>query len=42
MIDKFLKGNDAASTGDVDTDLPNPPNAADSIDWEPPTLTGEL
>lgn len=42
MIDKFLKGNDSAATGNVATDLPNPPNPADHIDWEPPTLTGEL
>lgn len=42
MIDKFLRGNDAAATGTFDTDLSNPPNHLDHIDWEPPTLTGEL
>lgn len=42
MIDKFLKGNDAAETGAFATDLPNRPNHLDHIDWTPPTLTGEL
>lgn len=42
MIDKFLKGNASAQTGGFDTDLPNPPSVNDHIDWEPPTLSGEL
>ncbi|WP_437733596.1 glucuronyl esterase domain-containing protein [Sorangium sp. So ce1335] len=42
MIDKFLKGNDAAETGNFATDLPNRPNHMDHIDWTPPTLAGEL
>ncbi len=42
MVDKFLKGNDAAATGTFATDLPNPPGYQNNIDWEPPTLTGEL
>jgi hypothetical protein len=42
MVDKFLKGNASAMTGNVATDLPNPPNHLDHIDWEPPTLSGEL
>ncbi|WP_437637267.1 glucuronyl esterase domain-containing protein [Sorangium sp. So ce854] len=42
MIDKFLKGNDAAATGNFATDLPNRPNHLDHIDWTPPTLAGEL
>jgi hypothetical protein len=42
MVDKFLKGNDAASTGNVTTDLPNPPNHMTHIDWTPPSLAGEL
>jgi len=42
MVDKFLKGNDAASTGTVTTDLSNPPDPLDHIDWTAPTLTGEL
>lgn len=42
MIDKFLKGNANAATGNVDTDLPNPPNPMDHIDWDPAPLPGEL
>jgi hypothetical protein len=42
MVDKFLKGNASAMTGNVATDLPNPPNHRDHIDWEPPALSGEL
>jgi hypothetical protein len=29
-------------TGNFATDLPNPPSASGSIDWEAPTLSGEL
>ncbi|WP_437768925.1 PE PGRS family protein [Sorangium sp. So ce281] len=42
MVDKFLKGNNAAATGNFATDLPNKPNHLDHIDWTPPTLAGEL
>ncbi len=42
MVDKFLKGNMSAMTGNVATDLPSPPNASDHIDWAPPTLSGTL
>jgi hypothetical protein len=42
MIDKFLKGNMSATTGNVATDLPNPPNPRDHIDWTAPTLSGSL
>jgi hypothetical protein len=42
MIDKFLMGNDSASTGNFDTDLGNQPNPADHYDWTMPTLTGDL
>ncbi len=42
MVDKFLKGNDSAATGGFNTDLGNPPNPEDHIDWEVPTLSGEL
>jgi hypothetical protein len=42
MIDKFLKGNDSASTGNFNTDLPNPPNPEDHYDWDVPTLSGDL
>jgi hypothetical protein len=42
MIDKFLKGNTSAMTGNVATDLPSPPSPSGSIDWTPPTLSGEL
>jgi hypothetical protein len=42
MVDKFLKGNASAMTGNFATDLPSPPNHLSHIDWEPPTLAGEL
>jgi len=42
MIDKFLKGNASATTGTFATDLPNPPSAAERIDWTAPTLSGDL
>jgi hypothetical protein len=42
MVDKFLKGNASATTGNVATDLPNPPAASGHIDWTAPTLSGEL
>jgi hypothetical protein len=42
MVNKFLKGDASATTGNVATDLPSPPNPSGSIDWEPPTLSGEL
>ena len=42
MVDKFLKGNASASTGNFATDLPNPPNPDDRIDWEAPALSGDL
>ncbi|HXS18618.1 MAG TPA: PE PGRS family protein [Polyangiaceae bacterium] len=42
MVDKFLKGNDAAETGTFTTDLPNAPGYESNIAWEPPTLAGEL
>lgn len=42
MVDKFLKGNDAAETGNFNTDLPSPPNPANHYDWTVPTLSGEL
>jgi hypothetical protein len=42
MVDKFLKGNASATTGNFATDLPNPPNPMNSIDWTPPTLSGDL
>jgi hypothetical protein len=42
MVDKFLKGNASATTGTFATDLPSPPNHLSHIDWEPPTLAGDL
>ena len=42
MIDKFLRGNASASTGNFATDLPNAPNAEDHVAWDVPTLAGEL
>jgi hypothetical protein len=42
MIDKFLKGDTSAATGNVATDLPNKPDHKTHIDWEVPTLSGEL
>ncbi len=42
MIDKFLLDKSDAATGTFKTDLPNPPNHTTHIDWEPPTLAGEL
>ena len=42
MIDKFLKGNDGANTGNVATDLANKPDPAAHIDWDVPTLAGSL
>lgn len=42
MVDKFLKGNDAATTGNVATDLANKPDPTAHIDWDVPTLTGSL
>lgn len=42
MVNKFLKGDASASTGSFNTDLGNAPNPAEHIDWEPPTLSGEL
>ena len=42
MVDKFLKGNASATTGNFATDLPSPPDPKGRIDWELPTLSGEL
>jgi hypothetical protein len=42
MVDKFLKGNASAMTGNFATDLPSPPSPTGSIDWTAPTLSGEL
>jgi hypothetical protein len=42
MVDRFLKKNESAMTGNVATDLPNPPDHLDRIDWEPPMLSGDL
>jgi len=42
MVDKFLKGNASAMTGNFATDLPNPPAVTGSIDWTAPTLSGDL
>lgn len=42
MISKFLLGDDSANTGNVVTDLGNPPNPNDYIDWDVPVLSGEL
>jgi hypothetical protein len=42
MVDKFLKGNASASTGNFATDLASPPNPSSSIEWQAPTLSGEL
>jgi hypothetical protein len=42
MVDRFLKGNTSASTGTVATDFPSPPSPSGSIDWQAPTLSGEL
>lgn len=42
MVDKFLKGNASAATGDFNTDLAGAPDYQDHIDWDVPTLTGEL
>jgi hypothetical protein len=41
-IAKFLQGDDTAATGTFNTVLSNPPDHLDHIDWEPPTLTGDL
>lgn len=42
MIDKFLKGNASAQTGNVATDLGNRADPAAQIEWDVPTLSGEL
>jgi hypothetical protein len=42
MVDKFLKGNASAMTGNFATDLPNPPAASGHIEWTAPTLSGTL
>lgn len=42
MVDKFLKKNDSAQTGNFATDLPSKPDPAQSIDWTAPTLSGDL
>jgi len=42
MIDKFLKGNDAAATGTFASDLPNQPNVEDHVEWANTELPGDL
>lgn len=42
MIDKFLLGNESATTGNFNTDLGNKPNVADHTGWDVPTLAGDL
>lgn len=43
MIDKFLKGNaSAAAPPAMGSDLPSKPAVTSHIDWEVPTLAGEL
>lgn len=42
MVNKFLKGDESAKTGEVTTDLGNKPNPEQYYDWEVPTLGGEL
>ena len=42
LVDRFLKGNASAETGKFATDLPSPPDPSQRIDWEVPTLSGEL
>lgn len=42
MVDKFLKGNNSANTGSVNTDLGNKPNAQQYYDWDTSELSGEL
>lgn len=42
MVDKFLKGDDSATTGSFETDLGSSPNYQEHIDGDVPTLPGEL
>lgn len=42
MVNKFLKGDNSANTGEIKTDLGNKPNPEQYYDWEVPTLDGEL
>ncbi len=42
MVNKFLKGDNSASTGAVSTDLGNKPNPEQYYDWDVPALDGEL
>ncbi len=42
MIDKFLLGNDGATTGTVATDLGGAPDVSGHVDWDVPTLAGDL
>jgi hypothetical protein len=43
MVDKFLKGNTSATTGNVKTDLGSKPDAKQHYDWDASTkLTGKL
>ncbi len=42
MVNKFLKGDNSANTGEIKTDLGSKPNPEQYYDWEIPTLDGEL
>ncbi len=42
MIDKFLKGNASANTGNIGTDLGSKPDPKQHYDWPTTELTGEL
>jgi len=42
MVDKFLKGNDSATTGNFNTDLGGAPNPSQYYSWTVPDLTGDL
>jgi hypothetical protein len=42
MIDKFLKGNDAAETGSFASDLPSQPSAGEHVEWDNTEIPGEL
>jgi hypothetical protein len=42
MVNKFLKGDDSAATGDVGTDLGSKPDLATYFDFDSTELAGAL
>lgn len=42
MIKRFLLGDDSIQTGNMGTDLANPPDATQYYDWDSSELSGEL